>query len=135
MANFTDWASLQTHIERQVDNVDKSVRRFAKAVAKEGEELTREFTNTRGTRTSKGPGRVDTGEMVNAITSGVDSEGPDHIRTYFGWNDAQDYFAYQTSTGFVHWMTGEYIEPTYALRDATAEVEATVDEWIARGGR
>ena len=136
MAVFTDWASLEKSIVRQMDDVTKSARRFAKDMAKEGAELTEELTRTRPSERNpdQSKGRVDKGDMVDAITHGTESEDATHIRTWFGWDNPEPYYAFQTVTGFT-FFDGVWVAPTYALRDATADVEASIDEWIARGGR
>lgn len=78
----------------------------------------KEFTASRGRPTSSGGGRVDTAKMIEAIKGDVDLSTR-QIMGKFGFIDEQiDYFLYQTSTGFTHWLSGQFIEPTFALRDA-----------------
>lgn len=79
--------------------------------------------------------RVDTGAMINAITSDVRTEAKTIIGR-FGFLDQQaEYFLYQTVTGFTHWLSGEFIEPTFALRDAKILAEGEVVEAIERAIR
>lgn len=62
--------------------------------------------------------RVDTGAMISAIEGEVMSAGRD-IAGRFGFlGDIQDYYVFQTVSGFHHWLGGQFIEPTFALRDA-----------------
>lgn len=62
--------------------------------------------------------RVDTGAMISAIEGEVTSAGRD-IAGRFGFlGDIQDYYVFQTVSGFHHWLGGQFIEPTFALRDA-----------------
>jgi hypothetical protein len=62
--------------------------------------------------------RVDTGAMISAIEGEVQSAGRD-IAGRFGFlGEQQDYFVFQTVSGFHHWLGGQFIEPTFALRDA-----------------
>lgn len=76
------------------------------------------FTETRPSANSGKSGRVDTGEMLNAIAGRVLNEGADRIVGEFGFLDRQElYYALQTSLGFQH-INGAFIDPTYAQRDA-----------------
>ena len=62
--------------------------------------------------------RVDTGAMISAIEGEVQSAGRD-IAGRFGFlGEQQDYFIFQTVSGFHHWLGGQFIEPTLALRNA-----------------
>jgi hypothetical protein len=47
------------------------------------------------------------------------SFSPDLIETRYGFVDEfRQYFGYQTVTGFQHNRSGQYIGPTFALRDS-----------------
>jgi hypothetical protein len=62
--------------------------------------------------------RVLTGAMISAIEGKVEA-GAREVAGKFGFlGEQQDYFIFQTVTGFHHWLGGEFIEPTFALRDA-----------------
>jgi len=62
--------------------------------------------------------RVLTGAMISAIEGEVEA-GARSVAGKFGFiNETQDYFIFQTVTGFHHWLSHEMIEPTFALRDA-----------------
>lgn len=66
--------------------------------------------------------RIQTGAMIGAISSRMLSTG-DLAAGEFGFiNEFEDYFKYQTVTGFTHNRSSKYIEPTFALRDSFAEV-------------
>lgn len=79
-----------------------------------------EFTETRGTEKSGKAGRVETHKMVESIAGRSYREGVTRIVGEFGFlnGPAELYMALQTSTGFQHWLSGDFIEPTFALRDA-----------------
>lgn len=86
----------------------------------------RAFTAQRGRPTSRGAGRVDSGDMAESITDRVETQAK-MIIGKFGFLDKQaDYFLYQTVTGFQHYISGEFIEPTFALRDAKVNAESEV---------
>jgi len=75
----------------------------------------KEFTATRGTAKSGKAGRVDTNAMLDAFKGEV-TKGANEVAGRFGFLDAKElYFKLQTSSGFMH---GDFIEPTFALRDA-----------------
>lgn len=86
-------------------------------VIKQAVEDMRRFTESRPSAKSGKQGRVETGQMLDAIAGRVQQEG-DRIVGEFGFLDRQDlYFALQTSLGFRH-QSGAFIEPTFAQRDA-----------------
>ena len=80
------------------------------------------------TGTKSGPGRVDTGDMIQSVKYRVEiSNGA--IVGEFGWLDNQEmYFLYQEH-GFTHWLSGDMIPGMMALMDAEA---AARDEFVAR---
>ena len=95
----------------------------------------RAYTAQRGRRTSRGGGRIDEGTMVEAIKSEVELSAKTIIGR-FGFIGAQaDYFLYQTVLGFEHWLSGEMIEPTFALRDARVKAEPEVYKAIEKAIR
>lgn len=74
--------------------------------------------------------RIDTGLMISEITDEVELRGQEIIGRFGFLNQKADYFLYQTVTGFTHWLSGEFIEPTFALRDAKILAEGQVIEAI-----
>ncbi len=86
----------------------------------------RAFTAQRGRPTSEGSGRIDSGDMAEAIDSEIELKAKSIIGK-FGFTGKQaDYFLYQTVTGFNHWLSDQFIEPTFALRDAKLRAEPDV---------
>lgn len=79
--------------------------------------------------------RVDTGLMRGQITSDVELKAREVIGKFGFLNEKADYFLYQTVTGFTHWLSGDFIEPTFALRDAKLIAENDVIEAIERAIR
>lgn len=68
--------------------------------------------------------RVDTGAMIEAIDMHEVEVRAGEIIGKFGFlGQRADYFLYQTVTGFTHWLSGQFIEPTFALRDARVVAE------------
>lgn len=75
----------------------------------------RQWSRAWNGRTHSGPGRIDTGNMYEAVTWWV---SPDGYRGEFGWlNNREPYFLYQEE-GFPHWITGEMVPAMLALQDA-----------------
>lgn len=110
------------------DNVWKLVRdtyqtRLENAMRKVIEQAVRdakEFTASRPSAKSGKSGRVETSKMMEEIMGRSYREGVAVIVGEFGFlnGPAELYMALQTNTGFKHWLSGEFIEPTFALRDA-----------------
>lgn len=90
----------------------------------------RAYTAERGRPTSRGGGRIDTGDMVAAIQHEVELSGREIIGKFGFLGKQADYFLYQTVTGFNHYLSGDFIEPTFALRDAQLIAEGEVIEAI-----
>lgn len=95
----------------------------------------RAFTAERGRPTSRGGGRVDSGAMAEAIKHEVELSGKEIIGRFGFIGQQADYFLYQTVTGFTHYLSGDFIEPTFALRDAQVIAEGEVIEAIERAIR
>ena len=104
--------------EMFADKVRNEIAHSMAVIVEAAVQNAREFTAERGTANSGHSGRIETSEMIGAIKGEVDAKA-DQILGKFGFIGEQaDYFKYQTITGFHHWLSGEFIEPTYALRDA-----------------
>ena len=72
-------------------------------------------------------GRVS-GDMVDAMDTQVAG-----LQLRFGFlKKLQDYFQYQTITGFTHWGSGKYIEPSLALSDAKLDAQELMQEASVR---
>lgn len=70
------------------------------------------------------------GDMVDAMDVEV-SKTATQLR--FGFlRGVQDYFRFQTITGFRHWKSGEFIEPSLALSDAKLDAQELMDEAAVR---
>lgn len=80
----------------------------------------KDFTASRPSNKSGKAGRVESGKMMNEIIGRSYREGVSKVVGEFGFinGPAELYMALQTSTGFKHWLSGDFIEPTFALRDA-----------------
>ncbi len=97
---------------------DKGVEAMASVVVNAVDDMKR-FTSTRPSAKSGKAGRVDTAAMLEAIASKSFLEGADAIIGEFGFLDRRElYFKLQTATGFEHYLSGDFIEPTFAMRDA-----------------
>jgi hypothetical protein len=105
----------------------------------DGADYMRYFIATRGTNRpwswggGNKAGRIESGNMVEAVKHRVDRMTSGRVRGFFGWLDAwnnpeNDYFLFQEG-GFTHNRTGEFIEGMYALADAA---EAAFEEMRGR---
>ncbi len=65
--------------------------------------------------------KYETGDMNRAITYRVTQDANYNVLGQLGFLDEQEfYFFLQTETGFRHWRSGEFIEPSLALEKAAA---------------
>lgn len=87
-----------------------------------------QFTIGNVNTTKSGPGRVDTGLMIQSVKYRTEiSNGS--IVGEFGWLDDQEmYFLYQEK-GFTNWLSGASIPGMMALMDADA---AAREEFVGR---
>lgn len=83
----------------------------------EGAAYARHLTETRPSARSGKQGRVDTGRMEDEIVDETIRRGNEIVGRFGFLNFAEFYFVLQTETGFRHFGSGEFIEPTFALRD------------------
>lgn len=90
----------------------------------------KEFTAERGRPSSTGSGRIETSDMIGSIKGDVELKAREIIGKFGFLDEQQDYFMYQTITGFTHYLSGDFIEPTFALRDAGVLAESDVVEAI-----
>lgn len=78
----------------------------------------RQFTSERGTPNSGHDGRIDSGAMLNAVTYRVEQVSGQIIGDFGFLSEQQFYYFLQTDEGFTHYLSGAFIEPTFAMRDA-----------------
>lgn len=116
--------------ERIKDQLYKSLAVAMAQIALQSAITARAFTAERGTRTSLGSGRIETGAMVEAIEHEVELKADEIIGKFGFLGKKADYFKYQTVTGFRHFLSGDFIEPTFALRDAKVIAEGEIIEAI-----
>lgn len=102
---ITNPAAFAQWIESKISNADGAVEAAAQRTVDYGLAAMQQATD-----------RIDTGLMLGSTSRDVQSRG-DNIVGRFGFLDRkEDYFAYQTVTGFTT-LDGRYIAPTFALRD------------------
>lgn len=129
MPNFRDTRSLYQWVEDKLDRLTEAGKDAIREGAKEGEALTKEHIQTRGTAKSGKQGRIETGRMLNAVTSRVEKDTDTEIEAAFGWlDDRENYFALQ-ERGFTH-VSGVTVEGMFALSDAGEEVARQITRKI-----
>lgn len=135
MATFTTFGPLFRKIEQDIDEVTKGAAQVAIAAAGTGARTAEALTRSRPSPRSGKRGRVETGRMAESFDSNVVEISPSKIVTEFGsLDDVQKYFVYQTETGFT-FFDGTWVEPTYAMRDATEHVKEIIAQWVRAGGK
>ena len=113
--------------ERIKDQLYDSLAESMTEIVTQAAITARAYTAQRGRPTSRGSGRIDTGAMVEAIDFEVVNKAASSVLGRFGFTGAQaDYFLYQTVTGFTNWLSGDFIEPTFAIRDARLVAEGEI---------
>ena len=132
---FTTFGPLFREIEQQIDEVTKEAAQVAIDVAGTGARVAEQLTRSRPSPRSGKRGRVETGRMAESFDSNVVEISPRRIVTEFGsLEDVQKYFVYQTETGFT-FFDGTWVEPTYAMRDATEHAKELIAQWVRSGGK
>jgi hypothetical protein len=127
-----DLGGILASITRQVTKIMADMGKVAIEGSEFGAKTAQSYTASRPGATTGKAGRVDTGEMIEAIRSKPVSFSLDLIEVQYGFvNEAEEYFGMQTVTGFSHNRSGDYIAPTFALRDS---IEPTRAYLIARAG-
>lgn len=103
-----------------LDTFQARLENAMRKVIEQAVEDAKRFTATRPSRKSGKQGRIETGKMVEQIIGRSYREGVRNVVGEFGFlnGPAELYMALQTSSGFTHWRSGEFIEPTFAFRDA-----------------
>jgi len=136
VAVYTDFNKVVYRIQSFIDERVDGAQDVAEEAGRTGARLAEHLTRTRPSRKSGKRGRVETGAMADGISSAVKRNDKTMIRVDFGWLDSpKPYMVYQTDAGFTHYWSGEYIEPTYALRDATEHVRGLIADWVEGGGK
>ncbi|QDH92194.1 hypothetical protein SEA_DEJAVU_45 [Microbacterium Phage DejaVu] len=106
----------------------------------QGEDALKEAINTRGTgnewtrpwgdRSGSYPGRVDSGDMLNAAKGKVTGKDAHSVDGELGWpEDSPEYISYQDQ-GFYHVLANRDIEGMMALRDSAELAERVLVEEV-----
>lgn len=130
MATANNGAQVMAWFEAKVRRLNDGKRNTAKELAKDGEDLTKEFIATRGTEKSGKQGRIETGAMIDSVTSGTLTDNAEEIVTRFGYEDSPFHTAYQ-EPGFIH-SSGVKVAGTYALSDAAEAIGVELKRDIGR---
>jgi hypothetical protein len=109
---------------KRVAQVWESQRAANAEAAEFGAKTAQSYTASRpGATTGKG-GRIASGDMIDALRHRQVSFDPRLIVSQYGFVDEfEDYFKMQTVTGFTHNRSGDFIAPTFALRDSIGPTE------------
>ena len=127
-------------VNRKINKVREAAERAMQETVDEGARSMRNNIATRGTAKSGKAGRIDTGKMINDVDSSVDEVSTDRVVGSFGWHEEnfsdRAYPLFQ-ERGFRHYLSGELIEPMFALRDAQTQAETdfirNFDQFEGRG--
>lgn len=134
----------------RIQKIEESNEQAMQAAMDTGAQVMKDLIETRGTgrtwsrtwygksgnpRTGSYPGRVDSGDMLNAVDSWVGTGQSGRTQGRFGWiNNREDYFRFQEG-GFKHNITSENVEGMYAVLDAYEAAMVVYKEELNRGIR
>jgi len=136
VAVYTNFNQVVNRIQQVIDGRTTQAYIVAEAAGGTGARMTEDLTRTRPSLKSGKRGRVESGDMADGVSYDVKRNDKSMIRVDFGWLDnPEPYMVYQTATGFTHYLSGEYIAPTDALRDATEHVREMIADWVKGGGK
>ena len=120
----------------KVGRIEHGAEGVLREVTDEGAALMRENIATRGTAKSGREGRIDTGLMYDSVNTSVTTSERGNVTGRFGWIGRKEKYFPMQELGFTHYLSGEAVEPMYALADASEYVfEKYRDELrkVARG--
>jgi hypothetical protein len=119
--------ALVAGVRQQVEQKWATAGKIVLEAAEFGASTAQSYTRSRPGATTGKAGRVDLGTMAAAIRfKPVASTGKTVSARYGFVGDFEEYFRFQTVTGFRHVRSrdSKFIAPTYALRDSITPVEA-----------
>lgn len=106
-------------VRKRVDETWNDLRGANEEAAEFGAKTAQSYTASRPGATTGKAGRIASGDMIGAIRSQPVSFSDSLIVSRYGFVDEfEEYFRYQTVTGFSHNRSGDRIQPTFALRDS-----------------
>lgn len=115
----------------KVEPLERANEAAMEQAAKEGAELMKHYISTRGTAKSGKAGRIETRNMLNAVTHEFTTRGSGKTQANFGWlKQREEYFALQEG-GFEH-SPGVTVEGMYAMTDSGEETFRDLRERIER---
>lgn len=116
-------------IDAQIRALSAASSEFKGMIAKEMESIAPAIQNSMEFHSDLQKDRVS-GDMVEAMD--VEVSGT-KTQLRFGFlKGFQNYFSYQTITGFTHWTSGKFIRPSLALSDAKYDAEELMREAMQR---
>jgi hypothetical protein len=111
------------------DFIRGTVQDIMSAVMDEAADKMREFISSRGLPNSAGAGRIQTGNMLAAVSAQVSVNG-ETVEGTFGWLESGEVYFLAQEEGAVLW-NGGVIAPMLALYDAG---QWAITEFVSRLG-
>ncbi len=99
----------------KVDKLEGGVREAGIEALEDGERITKNYIETRGTAKSGKRGRIETGAMLDSVNHSILENSKDEFVGRFGYDDGPFYTVFQE-------LGTSRIEAMYALTDAAEEV-------------
>lgn len=110
-----------------VDEINDKARKAVRDAVEKGEAITKHNIENSGTLKSGKRGRVETGEMRDAVSGEITKDTADEIEGRFGWKNGPAHARYQ-ERGWIHSGSGVPVEGMFALADASVEVLQDLEE-------
>lgn len=110
--------ALQRWLDDKINGTDRVLEEVADEIAKGGETSVKGFIETRGTPKSGKRGRIETGEMRDAVSHRTTKVARSQHRAEFGWIDKTPGWAVYQEHGFTH-VNGGKVAGMYSLSDAS----------------
>lgn len=118
-ASYQNLDGIVAIVRKQVEKKWAQFGVVAEDAAEFGSKTAQAYTATRPGVTTGKAGREESGDMIDALRWRTVSFSADLIQTEYGFVDEFEmYMVFQTVTGFQHNRGGQYIAPTFALRDS-----------------
>ena len=109
-----------------VDEIHDKARKAVQDAVEEGANITKHNIENSGTLKSGKRGRIETGAMRDAVSSGIIADNDEAVIGRFGWASGPGYAKFQEQ-GFQH-VSGVSVEGMFALSDAAVEVAQNLEK-------
>ena len=120
----------RSNLDADIRNLSRASKEFKGMIHNEMESIAPAIEDAMVFYSRAAGKKRQSGKMEDAMRAEVSGTG---LQLRFGFvRRLLNYFQYQTVTGFTHWNSGKFIEPSLALNDAKADAELLMREAAVR---